>query len=206
MNIAIIGHGASANGRRWRDLIDGCDTVVRMWDCDWQDPRDYGERYDVGLVNADRRSVEAFIQSVRRAPAEWWVYDLGHMPNLPDATVIDPAPWCERAVALGGETTRDRLNLTRGCVAAAHAITLRPERVFLVGFDAIRDGGVLRPMYTRGFCDQAVARYGPGGQRESGFPIGTVRTKTHDFSVEGRLLADLAAEHEVDLCHAEDIW
>lgn len=200
----IIGHGPSADGRGWGNRIDAYNgPIVRMWDCDWQKPVDYGTRYDWGVYTLAPRDLAAFDHTRKREPRAWLAYDVwsrgGAFPNTHRA--IDPREWVQMARDMGAESLGKKLDLTRGTAAALFAMS-EGRNVTLLGFDMIVAGRIDGAAYSADYCRQAVARYGPGGYRETGFPVGTMQTKTHDLRVEYPLMLRFADEYCVRL----EVW
>lgn len=212
MTIAVIGHGRSPEGQRWGSRIDSCCTVVRMWDWQpWQKSTDHGEKYDYGLFVLTPKGLSVFNDHNKATPCRGWLAYMGKpvTGKLPDKTLlVDPTPWVEEAQAMGGAGLSGRLTLTRGCVAAAWAITLAPkaEPVVLVGFDNVRAGTnkpveeSFSPEYWRLFNDRFASKM------DKAYPTGQPKTATHDMAVEPHLLAKLAGERGVDLWYAQERW
>lgn len=206
--IAIIGHGRSPEGKLWGRLIDQCDTVIRMWDCAWQDALDYGTKYDVGLLEAHPQMMKTFQQNNRRKPARGWVASILHQPDrcdLPKGTeLVDQAPWNALGQKLGGLGATGRLQFTRGTIATCWAIerARRGSTIVLVGFDNIAAGKTLD-------IEQAFSptyRRNPGTFSFSSYKGGVSKAGNHDFAIELPVMQHLARRHRVRLVAAGDIW
>lgn len=199
--VVVVGHGPSAEGRGLGSEIDR-HVVVRMWNNHWQSRTDYGSRYDYGLFCPP-------LPDHKTKPAKgWWVYDVmnpgtanGFYPCPIGGLTITRLPfepWTARAVAMGGEAEGRRFKLTRGCAAACAAIELlQPERLVLVGLDMLRAGATVSPRYGSAaqldFDQTMVGRdhvFKPAGERREG---------AHDLEVEGKLVADMAAERKIEI-------
>ena len=199
MIAAVIGHGPSPAGKGWGPAIDACDCVVRMWDCHWQDPADYGARYDIGCFTLSPKELPDFRRLRRRRPQKWWGYDPrgmirgGHVEKL-DAPleVIAPGAWEDRGRRLGGRGLSGRFELSRGAAAVMAALEwLKPARLHLVGFDTVQAGRI------------AAKEYGPAAAasnaerqvtRQVAIDRAKGRTASHDYPVERRLIMDAGGD------------
>lgn len=206
--IAIIGHGRSPEGTRWGALIDGCDLVIRMWDCAWQAPADYGSKYDFGLLEAHPQMVQTFQKNNRRRPALGWVASVLHQPERcalpPNTELVDQTPWNELGKKLGGIGATGRLQFTRGTIATCWAIekAKRGSTIVLVGFDNIVAGQTLN--IDKAFSP--VYRRNPGTFSFSAYRGGVSKFGNHDFAIELPVMKHLAAERRVRLITAGEIW
>jgi hypothetical protein len=205
---AIIGHGRSPEGKAWASLIDACDTVIRMWDCQWQDPAVLGNRYDIGLYELHPTMMATFHENVRRNPRRGWVASLlkpvARSQILPRTQIVDQQRWNEIGIAMGGLGMTGRLQFTRGTIAACWAIEdAEPgDRVILVGFDNIRRGVTL-PL-DQAFCP--AYRGNPGSYSFEGYRAQRTKDGNHDFAIELPVMRRLAADHGVSVVFAEDVW
>lgn len=199
MNIAIIGHGPSPAGKGWGPQIDSCDRVIRMWDCHWQAPADYGTRYDIGVFTVHPIELAPMRELCERRPAEWWAYDHrgigrgGYIEPLAEPQRrIDPAGWIARGRAMGGGSVGRLYELTRGTAAALAALEwLRPARLVLVGFDSVEAGAIQKTQCA----PDAVAVYRARGTAvHVAANIGRARTATHDYPTERRLIEAAAGD------------
>lgn len=213
MTIAVIGHGRSPEGRGWGPRIDACSLVVRMWDNEWQPIDDYGRHYDYGLFVLTPKGLFLFYKHNVRQPTQGWLAYYGKpTPGpLPSNTeVVDTAPWVGLAASMGGAGLSGRLTLTRGCTAAAWALTrahaLGEGRVILVGFDNVCLG-VNQPIedsFSPDYWSLYMSRFKP--DTEKVYPIGSAKTATHDMEVELPLLRKLARDNRVGLSLAQEVW
>ncbi|MES0071918.1 hypothetical protein [Mesorhizobium sp. M0058] len=206
--IAIIGHGRSPEGKRWGPRVDGCDLVVRMWDCAWQASADYGGKYDYGLIEAHPAMMLTFQKNNRRRPARGWIASKLHRPERcglpPKCELVDQAPWNQIGQKLGGMGATGRLQFTRGTIATCWAIENAPRgsTVVLVGFDNIVAGRTLElnqafaPVYQRN----------PGTFSFGAYKGGVSKAGNHDFAVELPVMQHLAAKYHVRLVTADEIW
>jgi hypothetical protein len=205
--IIIVGHGRSPEGRGWASRIDGCDTVIRMWDWHWQTPADYGAKYDIGFYEIDTSLLRSFHTHNRRTPARGWVASLlNHSDEmLPEPTeVICQKPWAFEARRMGGLGKSGRLEFTRGTIATLWALTnaAKGDTVILLGFDSIRAGRQLP-------IDQAFSpayRANPGSIPFKGYVDNAEQYGNHDFRIELPMMQRVAARREVQLTFAEDLW
>lgn len=196
MRVAVIGHGPSPTGRGWGKKIDACDAVIRMWECGWQKPEDYGTRYDYGVFNlaatADGRRA---IESVRDQPqprCEWWLYRAGacRLPlGLFDVPARDlPRDILIRKLAeLGARTTREGkpATPTRGLAAIAMARRTWPNAaIILVGFDGVLSGEISHTPYARDFV--------AGLPQWIDYSHDGCRDRAHDLSAEREWVATKA--------------
>src|ERR1044072_2888538 len=124
--IAIIGHGRSPEGTGWGPRIDACDCVIRMWDCHWQNPADFGRRYDIGFFEVHPSLLPKFKTHNKRKPRLGWLGSLllaTPKEILPDRTeLVDQSPWNEVGHYFGGKGMTGRLQFTRGTIATLWAI------------------------------------------------------------------------------------
>lgn len=197
MEIALIGHGRSPAGKGWGPSIDTADVVVRFWDCHWQDAADYGTAYDVGVYTAMPNELRYQKVHQKREPCEWWCYDLrGNRERAEaDEEVIRPAPWVKRLTTAGYTGARGRLELSRGTAAACHAIVdHKPDRLVLIGFDAVHDGNLPADHYPAGYRAALAAM-----ERRADMNYLGPATATHHFAGERVLIETLAREQKVEI-------
>lgn len=212
MTFAIIGHGRSPEGGGYGSKIDACQTVVRMWDWQWQNPLDYGEKYDYGLFVLTPRGLRIFTEHNTGKPSCSWLAYFGKPTAgvLPQPSeVVDTSPWCQIAQQMGGAGLSGRFTLTRGCAAACWAITQakgKEKQVVLVGFDNVKCG-INRPIELS-FHPNYWASYNARFEKkiEKAYPIGGAKTMTHDMAVELPLMRMLSEQYGVELVFANDIW
>lgn len=193
-SVAVIGRGPSALGRWWGDKIDKFDCVIRNWDHFGKGytKHNLGEKYDIAFYQVSPKYIQKLVTSTpKRQPAIGWLGS--YLKGTPTAysneiDSIDQTDWVKQAKKMGGKSEQPpRLLLTKGTVAACWAISkTKPKgRVMLVGFDIVRAG------YAVG------GRYGPDK---------LYRWRRHDFSIERKLLEHYAAEANVKLQFAQDVW
>lgn len=206
--VAVIGHGKSPVGRGWGALIDSSDVVIRMWDWHWQNPADYGFKYDYGLFEiAQGLIVDLFNKHNERTPS---VAFLGSKLKpfrgpLPHPTIlIDPTPWERLGASRGARGETGKFKLTRGVVAVCWALTqvLPGSRVILVGFDNVHAQIGLSP--EAGFPDEY--RDLPSTFPFRNYKGGSTKYGNHDYAAERPLIEYLAAHHQVIVQFAEDVW
>ena len=210
MTAVVIGHGRSPEGSYWGSRIDSCQTVVRMWDWTWQNPVDYGEKYDYGLFVLTPKGLRIFTDFNRGTPSRGWLAYFGKptsgvLPNGVRTEIVDTTRWCDICRGMGGAGLTGSLTLTRGCAAAAWAIE-HYKRVVLVGFDNVRCG-VNRPIeqsFNPEYCSLYMSRFKPDTTKV--YPIGSSKTATHDMAVEWSLLCHLAELNRVELLLANEVW
>lgn len=203
---AIIGHGRTPVGKGWGPHIDACGTVMRLWDCHWQDKPDYGSKYDYGYMELSPKQFSRYKFYGQLVPDKGWIGGLlkTSQYDLPDnMTIIDTWPWINRGIKLGGVGATGKLKLTRGVAAACWLISHqpRPTSVVLVGFDNVYTKCALTP--EEGFPD--VYRLLPSTSWKD-YVGGGTKYGNHDYEIEGRILQTLADECGVKLHHAQDIW
>lgn len=208
--IAIIGHGRSAEGKRWRGHIDHCDLVVRMWDWQWQAPDDYGTKYDFGLFEIAAGQMERFYKFNKRQPRRGWLASFlwrpGNAVTLPAKTeIIDQRRWTWIGTSVfGGMGTKGKLEFTRGTVAACWAIECAQpgDTVILVGFDNVQAGMAL-PIETS-FAPEY--RSEPSSFHFDGYLEGQQKYGNHDFAAEWPVMDYIAERRGVRLRFAHDEW
>jgi hypothetical protein len=207
--IAIIGHGRSPEGRGWGPVIDACDIVIRMWDWHWQDPKDYGIKYDYGVFEAHPTMMTHFNKHRERTPARGWVASV-LMRTKPDllppctVTVDQNRVWVRRGRQLGGQGVSGRLQFSRGIVATLWAIeqARKDDQIVLVGFDNVHTGKTLT--VEDGFPE--VYRKAPSTFTFRGYIEGVRRYGNHDFGIERPLIELLAEENKIHIGFAQDLW
>jgi hypothetical protein len=208
MIYCIVGHGRSPEGRGWSHEIDACDVVIRMWDCAWQPPADYGTKYDFGLFEVHPTMMRTFSQFRRREPTQGWIGSVLHQPQrcrLPDRTqLVDQERWSRLGMQMGGVGRTGRLQFTRGTIASLWAIerARRGDTVVLLGFDNIRLGQTLA--LELAFCESYRAN--PGTFSFSAYRGGETKHGNHDFAIEYPLMRKIAQRRGVKLRFAEDMW
>lgn len=203
MTTVVIGHGRTPGGKGWGPKIDEC-LVVRLWDNHWQDPTDYGTRYDYGYMELSPKQFSRLKFYNQRTPDIGWIGGLLKRSNYdlpPKTQVILTGEWTERGRRLGGVGETGKLKLTRGVQAACWAISQRPDAVVLVGFDNVYTGEALTP--EAGFPD--AYRILPSTSWKN-YKGGGTKYHNHDYIVEGKILQTLADDSGVILHHAQDIW
>lgn len=207
MSIVVVGHGISPKGRGWGKSIDAFDSVIRMWDHDWQNEDDYGSKYDYGFLEilpGDFSKV--FWHTNKRLPAKHFVaYERTKTPQfrIPRGTVIVDQRWRDVAWSMGGRGVGGKqLNLTRGCAAACWAITSlakRGEQIMLVGFDNMVKQLCLPvekafPQEYLDHYDKLYPRW-----RKNWYTPNMTTCGTHDIAIELPLVRSLAKTYGVDL-------
>lgn len=192
--------------------MDACDRVVRMWEWDWQAPRDYGTRYDLGLLETCRTVLVRFKKHNKRQPRLGWL--VSRLRYLADEDVLLPTRalivnqrqwlWSAAGVAIGGCGATGNWELTRGSIAACWALTsAKPgDQVVLVGFDNIQLGVTLAA--DKAFSKECQSHPGFWGLKD--YAGNKDKEGNHDFLAERRLLELLAADAGVSLSFAQDVW
>ncbi len=199
-NIAIIGHGPSTRGRRLGSFIDLCDTVIRMIECDWQDPEDYGEKYTIG-VYATGGSDDFTKVIVKKPSLCWWVYvtsgALSTMAVSDDS--VDRAGAGKRPIRWLRKTVwkwiGEDKKFSRGTAAAIAAMELlrfdtTPTSLHLVGFDDVVRGGMLKDAYHPPELQQYL--------RTQGRTLARSETD-HDWKNEGAVLCEVAKHYGIEV-------
>lgn len=154
-NVVIVGHGPSTKGRCLGNFIDLCDVVIRMIECDWQDAEDYGSKYSIGLYATG--GSDGYTKAIRRIPNFcWWAYMASdsdiYRPNTIWDDTIAPTCIAEKPVRLLRKTVWDWFKgskkFSRGTAAAiASMALLNPTTVYLVGFDDVARGAMVKDAY-----------------------------------------------------------
>ncbi len=205
----VIGHGGSPVGQGWGRVIDSASRVVRMWNCAWQDPVDYGRRYTHGIIEAHPKFIRNFQRFNQLQPWVGWVASYldgwgrraGHPYRVPPkCETHDQRLWIEDPQLggkVGGVGETGRWELTRGGFAGMWAImTSRPgDQVTMVGCDNLR-GGIALPV-AEGF--PLAYRRDPATESFQDYVVGALKTGNHDFPAERRLLQLYARQRHIDL-------
>lgn len=210
--IVIVGHGRSPEGKGWGPLINAADCVIRMWEWHWQEPDDYGTRYDWGLVETHRKVLDKFNALNRHWPEKGFIASklyhtsktLGSLP--PRSMIIDQEQWLQQeGKAIKGVGLTGLWQLTRGGVAACWAISRAApgSTVVLLGFDNVRGGIALAPDAAFSPVYQAdPAFWGMDAYKE-----GETKEGNHDYPAERRLIELVAARRGgVTVAFAQDFW
>lgn len=210
-----VASGPSPEGRGWGAAIDGADFVVRLADWHWQGAADYGTRVDAGLINTAPNYVNRVVDLGWRRPPLWWAFDVqGHWADRAAGEPFVGVPvecfsladLTAEARALGFSGLRSRrFDLTRGTAAAAWlALSRRPARVVLVGFDGVLAGafGPEETRYAAG-ADRAFLRPGETNPRP---PDDGRRTPTHDAAGDSWALRRVSEITGVAFVPAEEAW
>lgn len=216
MTIAVIGHGRSPEGKGWGPLIDQCNIVVRMWDCEWQAPEDYGVKYDYGMFVLTPKGLRMFVENRVKEPTQAYLAYMGKpvpaeaIKDIQHNTeFVDTRKWVQLAEAQGGRGLNPdkTLTLTRGTAAACWACEHSPNgTVFLVGFDNVKKGinQTIQESFSPAYWDLYMSRFKPNVEKV--YPVGGAKTATHDMSVEASLIKHVADSCGVTLHYAEDFW
>lgn len=176
-----------------------------MWDWSWQPEPDYGTRYDYGLIEIGTGLIEKAMRHKKADPAKGWIASFLHgKSNLPpDTEIVDQAGWNKIGKQLGGVGATGRLQFTRGTIAACWAIEKGHwSEVVLVGFDVVHRGSSIG--LEADFCPQY--RSNPGTFSFTGWSGGKTKHGNHDFRVERLVIARLAADRNVKLSWAQEVW
>lgn len=208
-SVVIVGHGRSPEGRGWGRKIDRCSLVVRMWDwLPWQDAKDYGRKFDIGLFEIDPHFTATFWRHKQADPAMFWIGSVLSRPErcrIPEGTaLVHQEPWNDIGKQMGGIGETGDLQFTRGTIAACWAIenSAPGDRIILVGFDNVKRGRTLS--IEEGFSP--AYRENPGSLSFRGYREEETKQGNHDFAVELPVLKHLATGHRVRLVFAEDVW
>ena len=183
-----------------------------MWNWDWQEPADYGTRYDYGLIESHRKVLRQLRECNKRKPSVAWLCsildtDRGTMSALPHMRIdVDQDGWLlQEGRVIKGEGERGYWQLTRGGIAACWAIQQSKfgAEVILVGFDVIK-AGIACPV-DDAFSPQYQAH--PGFWGIDGYQAGKTKEGNHDYPAERRLIELVAARRgAVTVRFAEDVW
>lgn len=146
MNIYIIGHGKSPLNKGWGPRIDE-GLVVRLKNPSWQNKEDYGSRVDYMCSSCETLPV---MLDYKNVPKEYW-----GQPKKGSWNATTEANFRSRAKALLkiqidlhnkwnpiflDLTDKDVPNHSLGMAAITYvAEILKPETIFLVGFDNLLD-------------------------------------------------------------------
>lgn len=205
----VIGHGRSPERKKWGKRIDNrSDFVIRMWDCAWQEPADYGVKYDYGFLELYGPVLNNFYLHNKRQPKLKWLasvlFNGDKLQAPPNTERIYQHRWARVGVALGGVGASGRLELTRGTIAGCWAIEMcEPgDTVVLVGFDNIR-AGIAAPI------DEAFSpayRANPGTFSFESYEAGVSKFGNHDYAIEHKIMQNVAKLYGVHVRFAEEVW
>lgn len=179
-----------------------------MWDWAWQDARDCGSKYDLGLFEVHPQMMPTFYRHNRCEPTKGWIGSVLFAPEkcvLPPLTeLVDQKPWNDLGKRLGGIGATGRLQFTRGTIAGCYAIErAKPGSLLtLVGFDHVLLGRTLP--FEQAFSQ--AYRSNDGTFSFAGHKANVSKLGNHDFGVERKVMEVLAARHGVDLMFAQDVW
>lgn len=182
----VVGHGPSPAGRGWGERIDSAEIVIRMSNCSWQDPVDYGERYDyglLGLLNKHGKLIER--EPDPRQPDEAWVtYDWMRALAPKEWRGVPCLPSCaDTLVKMVGGRREPDFRLTKGCAAACWTIVhIAPVSLALIGCDMLLDGRPTQPINPPQYPWSRSAR-----------------RRYHDHAAETKLIRRLALAFDVGI-------
>lgn len=191
--VAIVCHGAGAEGRSLGNRIDACDLVVRLHDCAWQSGAvdDWGRRWDIGVLPGPWRHRRAARWQDGRegAPVQaWWCYTLSPLDAPPDAyagvsvEAVDLG-WTKNALLRPGMA---RAAPSRGLAAALMALRrCRCASLVLVAASRLATGRLDGSDYARALTEGAGK---PSEAHLRGHIVGP-----HHYGAERDLLAAEAA-------------
>jgi hypothetical protein len=213
MQLVVIGHGKSTEGKGWGPRIDASDCVLRMWNCHWQPAEDYGTRYDFGLLETHRRLLKLYRDTKPPKPAQGWIVSrldqyAGWQADIPQPyQLFDQREWINgEGAAIGGMGVKGKWELTRGSLAACWAMTRQAKpgaTVVLIGFDNIH-AQIFLPIAVA-FSDRYQADPA-GAWIYTGYEPGVTKDGNHDVAAERLLLEAVAVARGVKLVFAQDHW
>lgn len=192
-SVVIVGHGPSLKTSRLGEQIDACDVVVRLKNCSMllAEPRNYGKRTDVMCS-----STEVLHHLWKIKAKEYWGYPKkGYFSQNAVAwlerkigyqsPVVVPLEicifWNEFFRGLGSSHP----NVSTGVGALIIALErLRPEVVYLAGFDKVRNPE------TEGYKCTVPTLFNSGGNKDTG----------HDWKKEKELLPYLSTHYKAQIC------
>lgn len=182
-NLAIIGHGPAPVGKGYGALIDSMDCVIRFHTCGNQDLTDYGTRFDYGILPGPW--IDRAIKEIERVPCIGWLVYFLHNQRRPKTAPL----FIEDKFVLTEEVYITKLFSdmdlppSRGlCSIALAAKLLKPENIWLVGFDSILEGIVMQ------YHPSHVEKYGAMPEEY----IGRAINKRHNFRDERARLKYIA--------------
>ena len=209
VDIVIVGHGKSPVGKGWGKKIDAADYVVRMWDWHWQNPEDYGTKYDFGFFEIFPSMMADMARHNQHKPKIGWVgsklFPISPPHSLPrPCEIVDQDRWCQMGIKMGGLGATGKLKLTRGGICACWAIehAEKGDRITLVGYDNIHAGKTLPP--KEGFPQEYLDA--PSTYTFRGYVDNVQKYGNHDFGIELPLMHTLARKREVIVQFSQDVW
>lgn len=139
--ICVVGHGPSPVGKGLGNIIDQHEGVLRMVECDWQNIKDYGRKYTVGIYSDGPDDKWRMIN--QHKPDVYFFY-----PTRGENLEKQPDEFKENAIVLKESVWRwiKLMNLqahhfSRGTAAVLGAVRyFHPQEITLVGFDAVQNG------------------------------------------------------------------
>ena len=141
MRVAIIGHDKTLPGAGLGSAIDAHDYVVKMLNCGWHNPKDYGEKYDFAIATKGSFALEAVKYPLCKA----WVYEKHGRENqylnlkCRDVTFLIRRYIIESLKEIAGHVVG--AGMSRGCAAILTAIEmLEPDQITLFGMGQLTTG------------------------------------------------------------------
>jgi hypothetical protein len=207
----VVGHGRSPEGKGWGPRIDAAGCVVRMWNHGWQDPADYGSRYDYGLHETHRSVLLQWRKHCTRHPTKAYVVSIleryrNYEADFPAGSIfIDQYNWLrQEGKAIKGIGETGKWELTRGSIAACWAITRakHDETIILSGFDNVYGGRAL----PTDAAFSAAYQADPAAWPMDDYGPGKTKNGNHDFPAERRLIELMARRKGIVLHFSQDIW
>lgn len=195
-NICIIGHGPSAfEIPKLSKLIDGSQCVIRMVECDWQDPDVYGHKYDIGVYS--QGPSETLLHQAKRKPSfEYWRYEVSSIIGQRTDSFTNARGRRVRNLreSVWRHCDSQRHHVSRGTATILASISLMPniEQIQLVGFDNINAGKFHEHHHPEQLQNYLMEKL----RRET-------KKNTHDWKYERKLVQRKAKEKVVFL-HANN--
>lgn len=149
MLVAVIGHGPSPEGKGLGREIDEADEVIRMFNCEWQSLKDYGEKYTYGIFPPWRKF--RWQDEIHRFPSKGWFWmsfgwELNEEPPG-DFELIDLS-WTQKVLRSLAQF-KDRVSVSKGVAGVLIALQKwRPSVVRVYGFDSVLQGRFSDPQYA----------------------------------------------------------
>lgn len=144
MNVCIVGNGPSVFGAGMGHVIDSMDAVIRIHEWGGEHREDFGTKYSYGILPGPW--IRKAIGQIKIVPEDGWIsyyfYNQKSKDSCPDFVMGRKTHLFNASIdEFFSEILRRRLAPMRGtCSVFMAAKLLKPENIYLAGFDSVLSG------------------------------------------------------------------